>query len=83
MIHVSLTMPAELERWVDARVSRDGFTDTGDYLRELIARDLATYDADVVRLRALIDEGLASGVLEADVDEIFNELIAEDPDLRA
>ena len=83
VIHVSLAMPTELEDWVDTRVSRDGFADTGDYLRELNERDQATHEARIAHVRGLIEEGLASGVLDADVDEIFDELIAEDPDLRA
>jgi hypothetical protein len=39
-------------------------------------------DADADRVKALVDEGIASGVIDQDPRTIIARLIADDPDLR-
>ncbi len=82
MAQVSVILSMDLQRHIDARAADGGFGDTAAYLRALAEQDRNAYQADVVRVQALIDEGLASSVVDASVDEIFDRLIAEDPDLR-
>lgn len=55
---VEVELPDPLRRFVDARVSAGDFVDSADYLRELVRRDR---EAQVTRLRELIQEGLDSG----------------------
>jgi len=80
-LHVSLT--ADLQRYVDSRVLNEGYADPADFVRDLIVRHQGDHEASLRRLQALIDEGIASGMLDADADDILDEIIAEDPDLRA
>ncbi|WP_445191439.1 ribbon-helix-helix domain-containing protein [Sphingomonas sp. Tas61C01] len=77
MAHLDISLPADLQRHVDARVSREGFTDTADYLRALIERDQHLYEADVRRVRALIEEGIASGIVDREPEDILDEIIAD------
>ena len=72
-------MPAELEQWIDTRVSRDGFTDAPAYLEALIARDRMEYEEDVARVRKMIEEGIASGIVDAEPEDILKEIIAGIP----
>ena len=74
-LHVSL--PADLQRYVEGRVSAAGFADPADYLRALIERDQHSYQADVRRVRLLVEEGIASGIVDREPDEILDEIIAE------
>ena len=77
MAQLDIPLPADLQRHVDARVSRDGFNDTAAYLRALIERDQHVYEADVRRVRALIEEGIASGIVDREPEDILDEIIAD------
>jgi antitoxin ParD1/3/4 len=77
MAQLDIPLPADLQRHVDARVSGEGFTDTADYLRALIERDQHLYEADVRRVRALIDEGIASGIVDQEPEDILDQIIAD------
>ena len=74
-LHVSL--PADLQHYVDGRVSAEGFADPAAYLRDLIERDQDMYQADVRRVQALIAEGIASGIIDREPEDILDEVIAE------
>lgn len=69
----TIAIPPELLAWIETRVAEDGYVDASDYVCELIRRDRA----DVAWVRAKIDEGLASGVLDRDAFEVLDEIIAE------
>ena len=74
-LHVSL--PADLQHYVDGRVSAEGFADPAAYLRDLIERDQDAYQADVRRVQVLIAEGIASGIIDREPEDILDEIIAE------
>ncbi|MEG3144944.1 type II toxin-antitoxin system ParD family antitoxin [Sphingomonas sp. RT2P30] len=81
MTQLTISMPAALQSWVESRISEGTYADAADYLRDLIRHDQEQNDRRWIR--AMIDEGLASGVIERDGLEVFDEVIAEDPELRA
>jgi Arc/MetJ-type ribon-helix-helix transcriptional regulator len=74
-LHVSL--PADLQRYVEGRVSAAGFADPADYLRALIERDQHSYQADVRRVRLLVEEGIASGIVDREPEDILDDIIAD------
>ncbi len=76
MSQLSLSVPSELQHWVDERVATGAYADVGEYLRQLIRRDQDEYEADVRRVRRLIDDGLASGVLDQEPEDVLDEIIA-------
>ena len=77
MVQLSVPLPADLQRWVDSRVAAEGFADAADYVRQLVQRDQDEYEEDVRRVRALIDEGIASGIVDAEPEDILDEILAE------
>ncbi|MEG3123805.1 ribbon-helix-helix domain-containing protein [Sphingomonas sp. GB1N7] len=83
MTQLSISMPPALQTWVDARLSEGSYADAADYLRDLVRRDQAHASADRQWLKAMIDEGLASGVLEGTPEDVLDDILNEDPNLRA
>ncbi len=82
MSQLVISLPPALQGWVDTRLAQDGYADAAEYLRDLVRRDIASMSADRRWLKAMIDDGLASGVLDEDAEQVLDEIIAEDPDLR-
>ena len=76
MTEVNVALPADLQRYVDARVAQDGFADPADFVRDLVRRDHEEHEAGVQRVRALIQEGIDSGVVDADAQDVLDEIIA-------
>lgn len=76
MAQLNVSLPADLQRHVDARVSAEGFTDSADYLRALIERDQHVYEADVRRVRTMVEVGRASGIVDREPEDILDEIIA-------
>jgi len=80
MTDLSFSLPTSLQSRIEQRIADGGYTDAGDYLRDLIRRDLADSDEDAAWVRARIAEGEASGFLEADPREVLREIMAKLPD---
>ena len=76
MTELNVALPAELQHYVEARVAQECFADSAAFLRDLVRRDHDGYEADVRRVRALIQEGIDSGVLEATAEDVLDEIIA-------
>lgn len=77
MTDMSFAMPPGLMAWVDAQVAQGRYADAGDYLRDLVRRDLESADGETRWLRGLIEEGLASGVLDQTPESAIEDIIAE------
>ena len=82
MTDLTISIPPALQNWVDAQLAQGRYADAAEYLRDLVRRDLAEASADRQWLKAMIDEGLASGVAPGEAEDVLDEIIAEDPDLR-
>jgi antitoxin ParD1/3/4 len=64
---MNIALPEALRAYVAKRVESGQFCNTSEYVRELIRRDQR--EQDIARLRAMVEEGLASGPASADTDE--------------
>lgn len=73
----NLALPADLQRYVDDRVAEEGFVDMAAFVRDLVERDRDAHAADVRRVRALIEEGIASGIVDAEPEAILDDIIAD------
>ena len=76
MSELSIQLPPNLQRWVELRVSVGRYADAEDYLRDLVRRDQEALEEDVRRVRALVEEGLASGVVDREPEDILADIIA-------
>lgn len=55
---LSVTFPKPMSEFIEERVREGGFTGPDEYLRHLVRQD---YERESEALRALVEEGLASG----------------------
>jgi len=82
MAQLNLSIPPALKNWVDTRVAEGRYSSASDYVRDLVRRDLETAVDETVWLRGLIEEGLASGVIDKEPEDILREIMAEHPARR-
>ena len=75
MAQMNVSIPDKLKGWAESRVAEGRYSSTSDYVRDLVRRDQER-EEKLQRLRAAIDEGLASGVSDRDPFEYLEELRA-------
>ena len=76
MNNLSKILPPDLESWIETRVAGGAYFDSADYLRQLVRKDRAEVE-DTAWVRAKIEEGLASGVIDQDPTDVIEDIIAE------
>lgn len=70
MATMNVSLPDPMKEWVEAQSLTGRYSNASDYVRDLIRRDQErTYK--IAHMQKLVDEGLASGVSDRTVDEIF------------
>ena len=77
MSELSISMPPALEQWVHARLAQGRYADAADYVRDLVRRDQETVEDDNRWLKAMIDEGLASGSIDVEPEAVVEQIIAD------
>lgn len=80
MANLNVSMPPALEQWVDTRLAQGRYADAADYVRDLIRRDQEAADDDTHWVRGKIMEGFASGVIDAEPEDVLREIMARLPD---
>jgi antitoxin ParD1/3/4 len=76
MTDLSFSLPPNLARRVESRIAEGEFADAGDYLRDLVRRDLDAAE-ETEWLSEQIDIGRASGIIDKHPREVIEEIIAE------
>jgi len=76
MATMNVSLPDEMKLWAEAQAQDGRYGNVSDYVRDLIRRDQERAVA-IAELQALIDEGIASGVSEMSMDEIFEEAMRQ------
>ena len=71
---MNIALPEPLRAYVADRVEAGQYGNTSEYVRELIRKD--QQEQRVLRLRALVEEGLSSGPPVADTPVDWDELRA-------
>ena len=64
---MNISLPESMKRFVESQVATGQFSNASDYVRDVIREREAAVD----RLRALLDEGEASGVSPRSFEEIM------------
>jgi antitoxin ParD1/3/4 len=67
MATMNISLPDEMESFIEGQVATGQFSDASDYIRDIV-RDR---QSKVDRLRALLEEGEASGISPRSFDEIM------------
>jgi len=76
MATMNISLPDKMKQWVEEQVATGRYANASDLMR-----DLLRLEQDRVRgldeLRALIDEGIASGISDRTVADIRRDVLAE------
>ena len=73
MARKTITIPEAMEEWIKTQIRSGRYGNDSEYFRDLIRRDQERRQAEE-DLRALIDEGLASGISDKMPEEIRQEV---------
>ena len=60
MATMNVSLPEQMKSWVEAQTKDGRFSNSSDYVRDLIRRDREKQEA-LLEVQSLIDEGLESG----------------------
>lgn len=60
MSTMNVSLPEQMKSWVETRARTGRFSNSSDYVRDLIRRDQERCDA-IAELQSALSEGLASG----------------------
>ncbi len=72
MATMNISLPKKLKDWVESQTDEGSYSNASDYVRDLIRRDQQRAEA-IARLQAEIDIGIASGISDKTLDEVFAE----------
>lgn len=70
MAQMNISIPDKLKSWAESRVAEGRYSSTSDYVRDLVRRD-QEQEEKLRRLRAAIEDGLASGVSTRTIEDII------------
>lgn len=76
MATMNISLPDQMKQWVEEQVATGRYANSSDLIRDLIREDQDRVHG-LAELRALIDEGIASGVSDRTVADIRREVLAE------
>ncbi|OYX62373.1 MAG: hypothetical protein B7Y89_09080 [Novosphingobium sp. 32-60-15] len=76
MTDLSFSIPSPLHSRIEHRATEAGYADVGDYVRDLIERDLEGAADQTAWLRAMIQEGLDSGISPETPETIIETIIS-------
>ena len=74
MATMNISLPEPMKRWVEAQAEDGRYANSSDYVRDLIRRDQVRAEK-IAAMNDMIAEGLASGVSERSVEEIWQEAL--------
>ncbi|ESQ80648.1 type II toxin-antitoxin system ParD family antitoxin [Asticcacaulis sp. YBE204] len=70
MATMNISLPEQMKAWAEAQAETGRYSNTSDYVRDLIRRD-QTRAEKITAMQAKIDEGMASGISPHSVSEIL------------
>ena len=70
MATMNVSLPNSMKDWVEAQTETGRYSNTSDYVRDLIRHDQERSDK-IAHMQRLIDEGLASGVSDMSMVDIL------------
>ena len=72
MATMNISLPDPMKDWVETQAQGGRYSNTSDYVRDLIRKD-QDRTSKIANMQRLVDEGLASGVSDKSMTEIRKE----------
>jgi antitoxin ParD1/3/4 len=79
MAQINVSVPPALKSWIDSRVAEGRFSNPSDYLRDLVRRDQDIAIDERAWLRAEVQKGFESGIVDREPEDVLEDIIAEHP----
>ncbi len=76
MATMNISLPDAMKTWVETRTEDGRYSNSSDYVRDLIRRDQINADK-IAHMQRLVDEARAGGISDKTPREIFEEVRAE------
>lgn len=73
MTRLTISMPDQLNAYVEGQIAQGRYGNVSEYFRDLIRRDQERRSEAIAELRTMIDKAEASGVSERSVEDIIEE----------
>lgn len=71
MSRLTISMPDQMNDWVEAQVSAGRYGNVSEYFRDLVRRDQERRDTAINELRVMLERAEASGISKRSVSEII------------
>jgi len=71
MSRLTISMPDQMNEWVEAQVSAGRYGNVSEYFRDLVRRDQERRDGAISELRTMLERAEADGVSKRSVSEIL------------
>ncbi|PTS74309.1 type II toxin-antitoxin system ParD family antitoxin [Sphingomonas sp. HMWF008] len=72
MATMNISLPDAMKDWVEAQTEDGRYGNSSDVVRDLIRREQVRLEK-ISNMQRMVDEGIASGICEQSVEEIFAE----------
>lgn len=72
-VRKTITVTTKQDKLIKAQISKGDYTNESEYIRDLLRREQEE-KAYFLRTKAAIQEGLESGIVEADIPSIMQEV---------
>lgn len=76
MATMNISLPDQMKDWVERQVATGRYANASDYVRDLVRRD-EERSQKLAAFQREIDKGIASGISERSIDEIFADARAQ------
>ena len=77
MSRLTISMPDQMNEWVETQVTSGRYGNASEYFRDLVRRDQERREGAIAELRAMMDRAEASGISSRSVLEIIEAARAE------
>lgn len=75
MATMNISLPDQMKAWVEAQSADGRYSNSSDYVRDLIRREQIKAEK-IANMQRLVDEGRASGISDRTIEDIRAEALA-------
>jgi antitoxin ParD1/3/4 len=76
MATMNISLPEQMKAWAEAQAETGRYSNTSDYVRDLIRRDQERSEK-IAAMQVKVDEAIASGISPLSFEEIIDRARAE------
>jgi antitoxin ParD1/3/4 len=76
MATMNISLPQQMKAWVEAQSEDGKYGNSSDFVRDLIRREQVRKEK-IAHVQAMVDEGIASGLSELSMEELFESAKAQ------